>query len=396
MYRFDTTAEKPLICFIKLARFSNTNAYVEEQLRLQFPEATVRVLDLATVFKRPSWALAQALGSALLSLIRDRLRGRRRTRALRDAVVHEALRTPAMFSLLSRAARRFIERDRQHVWFSVQTQSMWNSAAQGIPNFVYTDSTILANLYFEPRDFGCLPSAAWLERERATYVDAAKVLVMSRHVARSLTELYGIDPRKVALAYVGSNLRRPPAAARPAPPANKTILFVGMEWERKGGPELVAAFKRLPARHADARLLIVGASPALAVPGCTVVGRVTAEEVGHYYAQAAIFCMPTRLEPFGIAFIEAMMHAVAVAAPRHGAMLDYLEEKDTGVLHEPGNCEAIADALTWLLDNPAERQAIALRGLEAVRSVYTWDAVGRRLRAQIVPSVAPAGTCGLR
>lgn len=396
MYRFDTTAEKPLIYFIKLARFSNTNAYVEEQLRLQFPEAAVRVFDLETLFKRPSWALAQALGGALLALLRARLRGRPRTRSLADAMVHEALRTPAMFSLLSRAARRIIERERRHVWFSIQTQSMWNAAVPGIPNFVYTDSTILANLYFEPRDLGSLPPPAWLERERAIYADAAKVFVMSGHVARSLTELYGIDAAKIARACVGANLRRPPATARPAPRDNKTILFVGMEWERKGGPELVAAFERLPARHGDARLLIVGACPALDLPGCTVVGRVSAEKVVDYYAQAAIFCMPTRLEPFGIAFVEAMMYALAVAAPRQGAMLDYLEEKKTGVLYEPGSGAAIAEALTWLLDNPAERQAIARRGFEAVRSVYTWDAVGRRLRAEIVPSVAPAGACGFR
>jgi glycosyltransferase involved in cell wall biosynthesis len=97
--------------------------------------------------------------------------------------------------------------------------------------------------------------------------------------------------------------------------------------------------------------------------------------------------MPTRLEPFGIAFIEAMMHAVAVAVPSHGAMLDYVREKETGVLYEPGDCEDIARALTWLLDHPVERQAIARRGLEAVRSVYIWEAVGRRFRTEILSSL---------
>lgn len=391
MYRFDTAPERPLIFFVKLARFSNTNAYVEAQLRQQFPEATLRVVDLKSFFTRPSWALLFGTAAAALSLALDRLRGRKGAGTLSASLVQKLLRMPLIFSALSRTARRAIERDRARAWFTLQTQSLWNSAAPGIANFVYTDSTLLANLYFQRNDFDWMRSAGWLERERRIYAEAAKVFVMSGHVGRSLTELYGIDAAKVARVGVGANLERSPASPLPAPRDNKTILFVGMEWERKGGPELVEAFRRLPPRHADARLLIVGTSPPLDVPRCQAVGRVPAEAVAAYYRQAAIFCMPTRLEPFGIAFIEAMMHAVAVAAPRHGAMLDYIEEKKTGVLYEPGNCEDIARALTWLLDNPLERQAIAARGLEAVRSHYTWDAVGRRLRAEIGSALGPAG-----
>jgi glycosyltransferase involved in cell wall biosynthesis len=390
MYRFEMTPERPLIYFVKLARFSNTNAYVEAQLRAQFPEATVRTLDVKSVFKRPSWSLFTALLAALLSLGRDRIAGRRWTGKLADAVVHRLLRSPAMFSAMSAMARRAVERERAHVWFTIQTQSLWNAAVRGIPHFVYTDSTVLANLYFKHRDFACLPPATWLERESTIYADAAKTFVMSEHVGRSLTELYGIEPARVARVCVGANLRRPPESARPAPRDNRTILFVGMEWERKGGPELAAAFARVRERYGDARLLIVGASPRLDAPGCEVIGRVPADRVPEYYAQAAIFCMPTRLEPFGIAFIEAMMHAVAVAAPGHGAMLDYVRDRETGVLYEPGDAGDIARALLWLLDHPAERQAIALRGLEAVRSAYTWDAVGRRLRAGILSSLEPA------
>ena len=396
MYRCEMTAEKPLIYFVKLARFSNTNAYVEAQLRLQFPEATLRVVDLKTAFRRPSWALLRALAAAVCALARDAAAGRPRTGTLTAAIVHRLLRTPAMFAGMSALARRTIARERRQVWFSLQTQSLWNGACDGIPNFVYTDSTVLANLYFRRKDLGALPAPRWLQLESAIYADAAKTLVMSEHVARSLTELYGIEPAKVARAYVGANLEQAPAAPQPAPPGNKTILFVGMEWERKGGPELVAAFRRLPERHGDARLLIVGAAPPLEARNCEAVGRVPAAEVPGYYAQAAIFCMPTRLEPFGIAFIEAMLHALAVAAPRHGAMLDYVKEKETGVFYEPGDPDDIARALTWLLDNPAERRAIARRGWQAVRSVYTWDAVGRRLRAEITSSLAPHGAAGGR
>lgn len=389
MHRLDTVPERPLIYFVKLARFSNTNAHVEEQLRLRFPEARLEVLDLKSWFRRPSWALLAGVVAALLRLACERAAGRGGTEALPAAVLQQLLRMPLIFRAMSRAARKVIERERRNVWFTIQTQSLWNSAVPGIPNFVYTDSTVLANLYFRNPDFGILRSPAWLECERGIYAEAAQTLVMSEHVGRSLTELYGIEPQRVARVNVGANLASAPVPAGAAPRQNKTILFVGMEWERKGGPDLVAAFSRLPARHADARLLIVGCSPPIATARCEVIGRVPAQQVGTYYAQAAIFCMPTRLEPFGIAFLEAMMHALAVAAPAHGAMTDYIKDKETGVLFDAGDCDSIAAALTWLLDNPEARQTIALRGLEAVRAGYTWEAVGRRLRSAILSRLAP-------
>jgi glycosyltransferase involved in cell wall biosynthesis len=384
-----------LIYFVKLVRFSNTNSYVEEQLRRQFPEAIVEVFDVKRAFQRPSWALLRALTRAILCLAADCARGRFWKGPFSVAVRDRVLSMPVMYAAMSRAARRTLERERHRLWFTVQTQSLWNSALEGVPHFVYTDSTVLANLYFKRKDFRYLRSAAWLERERSIYADATRVFVMSEHVGRSLTELYGIDASKVKRIGVGANLKNPPAHPQPAPRENKTILFVGLDWERKGGPELIAAFHRLRERHGDARLLIVGASPPLKMARCEIIGRVAPEKVPEYYAQAAIFCLPTRIEPFGIAFIEAMMHALAVAAPRHGAMLDYIEEKDTGVLYEPGDPEDIARALTWLLDHPAERQAIAARGFQAVRSLYTWDAVGRRLRTEILAALAPAGARSL-
>lgn len=376
-----------LIYFVKLARFSNTNAYVEEQLRLRFPEASIVTIDLKVLFKRPSLALMRALVTALASLGLRAIRGRMPRGTLSDAVAYGLLRSPVMFDAMGRYAVKNIERNRAEVWFTLQTQSLWNSAAKGIPNFVYTDSTALVNLYYRNYNYSALPTGEWLMRERAIYATAHKTLVMSNHVARSLMELYGVGADRIARILVGANLREIPGTPAPAPPDNKTILFVGLDWERKGGPQLVEAFQRLPHRHNDARLVVVGVLPDLVVPRCEVVGRVPAERVAAYYRQSAIFCMPTHIEPFGIVFIEAMMHGVAVVAPRQGAVVDYIQNKVTGVLHDPGDVEDIVRALTWLLDNPPERQAVAMRGFQAVRDVYVWDAVGRKLRDEIIASM---------
>jgi glycosyltransferase involved in cell wall biosynthesis len=376
---------KRVIRFVKFSRFSGTNARVEEQLRRNFPDTEIDVVDLRHFFAPQCASFLRTLPTVAAQLCVKLLREPPPADNLRGSAAHHLLRMPAIFDGLSRYAIARILRRRTETVFTIQTMSLWNCAVEGIPHFVYTDSAMLTNLYYRGFPFESLPSAAWLARERKLYSDACRIFVMSEHVRRSLLDLYGCDERKVKKVLVGANLKSVPTAPEPGELANKTILFVGVEWKRKGGPELVEAFRRLPERHQDARLIILGVAPDVRVPRCEIVGPVPADRVPDYYRQAAIFCMPTHIEPFGIVFVEAMLHGVAVAAPRLGAMQDYIEDRVSGVLFDPDSVDDIASALCYLLDNPRNRQEIGVRGFRAVHGNYDWDAVGRRLRAEIEP-----------
>ena len=132
----------------------------------------------------------------------------------------------------------------------------------------------------------------------------------------------------------------------------KTILFVGVTWERKGGPELVKAFEKVLRVHPDARLVIVGYKPKVDLPNVQIIGRLTVDELVPYYQQASIFCLPTKLEPFGIVFVEAMAFGLPLVAPRTGAVPDFVEDGRNGFMVEPGDIDALAEALIKLLDDP--------------------------------------------
>lgn len=382
--------ERRVICFVKYVRFSNTNLFVEEQLRRVFPEFDVDVIDLRDFFTRPSLDLAVALGRNCLKILRGLFPGAKPELPLRDYVLHSLLRDPFVFRAMGRRARSILARETRPIAFTFQTQGLWDSSLPGIANFVYTDAVALTNLSYHGVDRHGLAPPAWIAEERRLIASAEKIFVMSDHVARSLTEHYGVPTTRVRTVLVGANVERPDPAIAPAGPDNKTIVFVGVDWVRKGGPELVEAFQQLPERHRDARLVIVGVSPAIDVPGCTVVGRVPPSQVPIYYRQAAIFCMPTKIEHFGIVFIEAMLHKLAVAAPRQGAAPDFITDRQTGCLFEPENMTDLVATLTWLLDHPVRRREIAEAGFAAVSDRYTWDAVGAALHREIIacPSVA--------
>jgi len=114
-----------------------------------------------------------------------------------------------------------------------------------------------------------------------------------------------------------------------------------------------------------------------------VKGRVPIEEVGRYFERADIFCMPTRLEPFGIVFIEAMAYGLPIVATRVGALPDLVEDHVNGILVESDNIDSLATALRTLIDNPVLRREMGQNGQQRYEEQFNWTAVYSRIRERI-------------
>jgi glycosyltransferase involved in cell wall biosynthesis len=163
----------------------------------------------------------------------------------------------------------------------------------------------------------------------------------------------------------------------------KNILFVGVDWERKGGPELVEAFRAVRDRFPDARLTIVGCSPRIDMPGCEVAGKVPLADVHQYFEQASIFCLPTRLEPFGVVFVEALHHKLPIVATNVGAIPDFVIEGESGYLVPPRAVELLAQALVSLIGDPEKCRQFGEKGFNLARERYSWERVGARIRETV-------------
>jgi glycosyltransferase involved in cell wall biosynthesis len=381
--------EEKRIAFIRPKAWPLANRIVEGVLKEQFPAHPVDVIDItALVRRRPDLILLNSLVTTLhygkdIALDRKKFR-------------QAFWRTPFIF----RQARRLIQKRiaAGTYVFTFQMQSLFDASTPGVPHFVYTDHTHLENLHYATEGRANLYSHEWIQLEKQIYENATRIFLRSSNVLGSLVEDYGCPPDKTVLVYAGSNARVSPVKAKNSDYTQPNILFVGLDWKRKGGPDLVEAFRLVRQKIPTARLMIVGAKPDLQLPGCEVFGKIPPEQLDHYYQQASIFCLPTYREPFGVVFIEAMAAHLPIVATRLGAIPDFVEEGHNGFLVEPGDIQALAKALLQLLKKPELCRSFGERNFRLTQDRYSWEVVGNRIRKNIYEALGetdPAGQSDL-
>ncbi|HZY70725.1 MAG TPA: glycosyltransferase [Thermoplasmata archaeon] len=131
------------------------------------------------------------------------------------------------------------------------------------------------------------------------------------------------------------------------------------------GPEADAVAERIRARPALARRT-------------RYVGPVAEEEKASLLAQSDLFVLPSTSDTSSVAVLEAMACGAACLASSVGGPADVVHDWVTGRLVDPLDPAAIARLMGELLDDGAERAALARRALEFVRASASIDATAHR------------------
>lgn len=264
-----------------------------------------------------------------------------------------------------------------------------------VPTYCYFDATaaqVGAARAWEFAHFSAREIARIVGYQRDIFEDCTTIFPRTQWAAESVIRDYGMPPSKVMPAGAGPNHLAEPYPH--APYDNKTILFVGIEFERKGGPLLVEAFQQLRLRHPDARLRIVGCTPAIDVPGVEVIGHVSKDAPGgmdrllQLYSEAAVFCIMSAFEPFGIVLLEAQNSYVPCVAPARFAFPEMIVDGVAGRLVPDASPATLAGILGEMLDDPGRLALMGSAGHARVRAEWTWEAAATRIHARIKQDLA--------
>ena len=158
------------------------------------------------------------------------------------------------------------------------------------------------------------------------------------------------------------SLKTPPRrTVRPAN-ARPQILFLGGDFQRKGGPLLRDTFCRHFADRCDLHILTRSEVPP--GPGIFVHRGVEAGSAAwlERWQGADVFVFPSRLETFGIVLLEALAFEVPIVASDAGAARSILGGGTYGCLLPELSEEAIRAALDGVLSSPGAARAKVLEG----------------------------------
>jgi len=270
--------------------------------------------------------------------------------------------------------------------FDIILQTTWRPGIRNKPvkpHFVYIDYTMkLAEREYPPwvRFFSEEDKSLWLKLETETFRNATKIFTFSNHTQKSVINDYGINEEKVVTTYSGANVKELPAFEKDY--SNKTILFTGREFDRKGGPTLIKAFKEVKKEIKNAKLVVVGAKPQINIADITIKGYISRDELLRLYKEASIFAMPSICDPFPNVFLEAMAYKTPCVGSTASGIPEIVEEGSTGFLVPPNNHKQLADKLISLLEDENLMKEMGEAGRKRVEKYFTWDLVVDRMTKQ--------------
>jgi glycosyltransferase involved in cell wall biosynthesis len=145
------------------------------------------------------------------------------------------------------------------------------------------------------------------------------------------------------------------------------LLAVGRLIPRKGIDKLLVALERARRRQVDIRLVLVGSGPEerrlrdlarqLGLDNVEFRGFVDQPGLPACYAESDVFVFPTLDDPYGIALLEAAAAGLPlVASPFAGATVDLVRDGECGLVADPNDADALADALVAVASDPQVRE----------------------------------------
>lgn len=201
----------------------------------------------------------------------------------------------------------------------------------------------------------------WAKRKWYSFVfnRAAAMVSWSDWAGDSLVTDYNLDPRLLKLvAHPGAPASLFAIERGERKPGPVRILFVGGEFDRKGGQHLLEAFGPLKDR---AELVVMTESAIEPREGVRVEHgiRPHMERFREIWEEADIFCLPTLGDCTPIALGEALAAGLPVVTTRVGSNEETIRDGETGLLVPVADPLALRAALERLVDDDRLRQRMA-------------------------------------
>ena len=263
-----------------------------------------------------------------------------------------------------------------------------------IPLIYMTDATFLQLQGYYPyfSNLATYNVKQGIELDKKAFEHAAHCMLASEWNKNSAINDYGIDPAKISIVPCGANLDKIPAATdlNMQDTGQCRLLFLGVEWERKGGEIALKTFRLLKQKGMNPFLHIIGCLPPHDLSGVeniTVIPFLDKnntedfQQLQRIFLQTDFLLLPTRAECAGVVFSEASSYAVPSITTDTGGVTTYVKNGINGfALPLTDGAATYAEKISELYADKQAFQHLKLSARKHYEESLNWDQWGRRFQ----------------
>lgn len=220
-------------------------------------------------------------------------------------------------------------------------------------------------------------------------IDNSQIQVYPSRWAANYVKSYYKGKNTVVIKF-GANIDEAPKKTEIIKNYTKTIkiLFLGVDWKRKGGDIALEAVDILSKTHENIEFTVCGCVPPKSHPRMTVIPFLNKnilsqrEEFNELLRSHHILLLPTRAEAFGIVFCEANAYGLPAITTNTGGIESVISEGVNGyALPLESGAKEYADKLKYLIENKSELERLSISSREYYESELNWDTWGKKMKS---------------
>ncbi len=259
-------------------------------------------------------------------------------------------------------------------------------AKTDVPVIFLTDATFqqIQGYYNSYQNLVAFSLQQGINMDSRGFHKAAHCILASDWCKQSAVHDYGLNPERITVCALGANLDRIPSRSEILLQKRDAIcrlLFLGVEWERKGGQIAYDAFLALKKAGVPVQLTIIGCVPPFAInePGVEVIpfldkhDAAQSERLYQYLKNASFLLLPTRAECAGVVFCEASAYGVPSITTETGGVPTYVQNGVNGfMLNIEEGGAAYAEKIAAVFNNTANYEQLRNTSRHRFETELNW------------------------
>jgi len=231
--------------------------------------------------------------------------------------------------------------------------------------------------------------------EQSAISRADLLLYPSKWAAKSAIKDYGADPSKINIIPFGANIDKAPAKEiilQKKKSDNCKLLFLGVDWERKGGKIAFHTMLELDKQGVEAELTVCGCVPPdefkhdrmTVIPFLDKNDAIQSKELYNLFLRSDFLLLPTRTEAYGVVFCEANAFGLPAITTETGGVSGVIDPGKNGFMLPPEARGAdYANIIMKIYQNDEEYYKLVRSSRETFDNKLNWDSWGIKVNKLI-------------